>query len=519
MSEKPKKNPIKISKGVLDKIKELAPPLTEEEKKIRYNTITKHLEEKPSPPKVNTTKKIKKKPIKISKNLIEIVKKPVETPVVEKVPTPKPAEQTEEEKKAAKKAATAQKRRNTIKRKKEEAEKKEDEIEKELYTKEIFIHPKIYYYGGHGSDVCEEDKLVKSIVPKDCIYITITSCGKNTLGNEIREKYFRLKDKEILDILQKPYLYKYKEKIAELLGVKKDDVHVKMPGKQYVVNNFIAEGWYDNPDYIGVKSAGLLEKTKMEDIKKGDFIIYKQVVLGDLNAYFPLKTTKYSREKVKTFILEKIKIYSPGETEEQKKDRLNTIFKILKFETKESLTLAEVMKTIYEYGMSITKEDFLNLYSASVLPTKEEVKPIVEAEMSNTTDRLSPTSIRKILGKVYSYLLLKHKNITNEFMMKTYPGIHYNVVCRSIQKHCARKKIHKQMINSNTEEVNRLGRAKTYYFNRIFSEIEGIKNSSTLNTTLKKHRFEKKNKGNLYTYISQKNKNHRLLSLIKEEKK
>ena len=136
-------------------------------------------------------------------------------------------------------------------------------------------------------------------------------------------------------------------------------------------------------------------------------------------------------------------------------------------------------------------------------------------------DRLSPTTIRKILEKIALHLAKSfdyENGITTEELMRKFPGIHYNVVCRSLNKYHSDIKLFMHTIDSNAEEGKRFGKAKKHYFNKVISEIEGIQNRPTLNATLKQHNFEEKNKKNLKNYLEQKDSKHPLLALLDKNK-
>jgi hypothetical protein len=97
----------------------------------------------------------------------------------------------------------------------------------------------IYYYGGHGIDLCDPDTRlpITDIVPPDCMYVTIAVCGEGThlrFGIESEENFFRRSDAATLAILKNPGNPANKRKFAEAMNVNVRDVHIKYPGERYV---------------------------------------------------------------------------------------------------------------------------------------------------------------------------------------------------------------------------------------------------------------------------------------------
>jgi hypothetical protein len=265
---------------------------------------------------------------------------------------------------------------------------------------------KIYLYGGHGGDVCDPKTHAPILkrVPKGCIYITISECGVVSLTSEERERNFRSKDPEIRKILQFPYLSEHKILLKELLEVESmKNIHIKYPGDEYVDSTLYPLAYWDNEkDGRRLRYSGLCEKSKLEALGEK----------GHLKNY-PTQKEDPHLTILKTDVLEM-------------------------FEASVYPTYAEVKKALDNTwggprGTSIFGGQF------------EEVEKRIEYEMGfvhGVSDPSGPDAFCNV-----------------SYMMREFPGIHYNVVCRSVGEHCLAHAVARRTPSEGIEvERLRLGR-------------------------------------------------------------
>ena len=127
----------------------------------------------------------------------------------------------------------------------------------------------IYYYGGHGSDLCEPSTMrpILDKVPDNCLYITITECGLKTdltFAHETTEENF-FRDPETTAILRHPETLLNKQVIAAALHVNADAVHIHLPGQTYVRSYLSPFSYWHDDSRSAIAISGLIEKRKLED--------------------------------------------------------------------------------------------------------------------------------------------------------------------------------------------------------------------------------------------------------------
>ena len=237
----------------------------------------------------------------------------------------------------------------------------------------------IYFYAGHGEDLCGDTnhKPILKKVPDNCIYITITECGmfaNTVLEDNPREKLFRNSSTKIKDLLRHPYLPGQKKKLAELLELSSPSVlHIHYPGMTYVEGFFQPAAFWDQGDeglwnnasqaIFTFSRSGLLDKSKMEANPKP----YKEVTSESANSFY------------------------------------------------------------------ITKSEIVKFYTDSVYPTPEFVNNVLEATFPDTY-ALEGEDINTFILELVTKM--DDEKLTNTYMMEHFPGIHYNMVCRSVGEDC-----------------------------------------------------------------------------------
>ncbi len=308
-----------------------------------------------------------------------------------------------------------------------------------------FDNAPIYYYGGHGSEICDPhtDQPIRDIVPDNCIYITITSCGlptKLTFGKNTEEMFFRSDKESSRHTLRHPDGLVEKAIIARELHVPIKDVHVHMPGHKYARSYLDPLSIWADPYYGGIAASGLIEKTLFENMEK------------TADKYRP--TQKYQTFKVNTSMkgsnfLNLVKKYYKNDTErhemaERYLERLVDEKRYLSGDQTISFnnffTPEELEKIVSNIDFGLPRDRFLGYFSASVFPTVDVVKKVIDTHF--------PVQKRIYQGdfKPISYLIQQEispydegdpkSKLTNTALMKAFPGIHYNVVCRVVRQGC-----------------------------------------------------------------------------------
>lgn len=236
----------------------------------------------------------------------------------------------------------------------------------------------IYFYAGHGEDLCGDTnhKPIIRKVPDNCIYITITECGQFAdivLEDNPREKLFRNTTTMKKNLLRYPFVAGHKKKLAKLFELSSpSSIHIHYPGMEYVESFFQPAAFWDQGDegqwnnaasaaFVFTRS-GLLDKKKMEANPKP----YKEVVSESADSFY------------------------------------------------------------------ITKNELVKFYADSVHPTPAFVNDILEATFPEKY-ALEGEDIQMFIETLVDKM---ENQLTNTYMMEKFPGIHYNMVCRSVEESC-----------------------------------------------------------------------------------
>ncbi len=273
-------------------------------------------------------------------------------------------------------------------------------------AKKVAAFPKttpIYYYAGHGEDECDpvNHKPIVRQVPNDCIYITITECGvyaEIDLFDNPREKLFRSKAPEIKSLLQYPYKPGNKKRLAQLFGLSSPDVlHIHYPGMNYVESFFqpIAY-WNDDGELWG----------------ENDKPLYMFSISGLLSKN-KMEATAKPRKSVS----------------------------------------AENNSSFY-----ITKNEIVQYYAESVYPTPAYIEEILDKTFPTSfilsTEEIDTFMTTLVNTMEHDETGMPYSKLSNTYMMEKFPGIHYNVVCRSVSDDCLPEaELHR--ITSGQQEKNR----------------------------------------------------------------
>lgn len=355
--------------------------------------------------------------------------------------------------------------------------------------------PPVYFYMGHGADLCDKDgKMIEKQVPEGCLYITMTKCGFKRQNVEKELSFFAETNNIARELIQRPYAPDNVAKLANYLGIDKDDINIKYPGDTYVVSDFSPfVYWYkkfrdqDNGQvYARIISSGLLEKKKLEEFYPMfvEFNTLTHTPVLPLENTDPTKTIPLSSRELHIFFDSiayenfsfQTKIFKPKKkilmdlfqskntpiTLDRVSDFLSKVMKEMYKEPmptcevfpkvqgavnqylkqylagKNALTYDEINRLYLVHVFRIYKEEFLNLFSASVFPTKEQVSAIWDkagvAPYMNMDDLHKMKFIMDTeLGRNEDP---EKSKTTNAFLMETFPGIHYNIVCRDVEEQC-----------------------------------------------------------------------------------
>lgn len=266
---------------------------------------------------------------------------------------------------------------------------------------------KIYAYNGHGEDICDNtgEAIIRQ-VPEGCIYVTLEECGDLGYYQEERISNFQSRDPITKATFKYPYIFlnELSDKVLPRTNVKRTSEAVKLhlPGDNYAVSKLFPFGyWYDR-DSIGFAISGLVEKEMMEAHPQTDY-----------------PNNKFG--------------------------------------------------TIKDDGLKpIIKRDIVRYFQASVYPTPEQVTealvPMPDIVIPKSInegaiycDRIKNT-IEEELG-VFDGISKKDGPdafLSNTYMMEKFPGIHYNFVCRSMNKECEdkKKKVTAAPIRRRAQSIN-----------------------------------------------------------------
>jgi len=274
-----------------------------------------------------------------------------------------------------------------------------------------------YFYGGHGGDYCHpiKKKIVTETVPENCIYITAAICGLPTYGIQSKMDLIYSDDSEIKKALKFPYKRGMKAKIANIIGVNTNDIHVHLPGTDYTVSEFQPIGYFLLDDRVEFYISGLLQ---IHDWNEPSHVppVYK----SPLDPNFP-------------------------------------------------------------FNLSL----FLKYYNDSVFPTQEQMTKICydvlgdDIKKVGKDDKILVSDFFKKyhdLIKKINELSQKDKNVknpypflSNTYLMKKYPGIHFFLICREVPEDCMPATSARRTISRYQQED----------LNTIANRINGIKNTNT----------------------------------------
>lgn len=329
---------------------------------------------------------------------------------------------------------------------------------------------KMYYYGGHGNDVCDPRTRVPivRIVPENCIYITIAECGFKTKIQGGEEEFFRSKLTRFL--LRNPDMANHKEDIARAMKRSKHWLHIHMPGTPYVVSHFHPFGFWHNDIDAGLAVSGLAEKSLLEN-------------LGEKSRYF-LKPSLHTTVPLSgNVILEKIRRNAANPVKRDAKvAKAISMMQGLYRDYGDSMFQPNFVNRIFiATNVVATKEELLDYFEASVYPTKEEVSGFLEEQFPGK-ELFFSSEFAAIDEFIHLKMNPEHRvesdpmyPLSNTYMMEYFPGIHYNVVCREVGPGCYPGL---QRTLSGIQEAEREGQeypiipSKTYA--QLKAEIEGI---------------------------------------------
>lgn len=313
----------------------------------------------------------------------------------------------------------------------------------------------IYYYGGHGSDVCDSKTHIPIIkkVPEDCLYITITECGtQSTLqfGEEdTEENLFRFEKN--LDILRHPNYLHYKRQIARELNVRFSAVHVHLPGDDYVLSYLSPFSFWSDQNHSALAISGLIDvfslmkKEKTTKRARPFQIFSKKKIVGSIRGSSLLKIID--------------QLFSSKIT----RNHGRILLARMKYPIRKSIesyfyTEYQANRILADLSFSISKATLLSYFECSIFPTKEYVKKILDQYVPYKTIFFGDDLplIAETLDKAISPYSQENDRsvLSNENMMDMFPGIHYNVVCRVVPPDC---KIGLQRSMSTSAEQVRMG--------------------------------------------------------------
>lgn len=305
----------------------------------------------------------------------------------------------------------------------------------------------IYYYGGHGRDECDPftHKLQEDIVPENCIYITTGLCGQTTQFNKELIELFRENSEHSRLLLRYPYLFQNLQELSKRLNIPLDSFHFHFPGDKYIVSHFNPFQTWLRDDLFFLVLSGLCEKRDMERIPKDslqfyyigkDFIkqiskdIFKEETLQTNTILAKLKTIKSipHNNTLKSFLY---KLNAPNAEK-----YWSEIGK-----TTPTLTKEEAIKHLEKFFYSVSRGEFLNLFSASSYPKKQLIKKAVfpslqyisKKEEDEENDLIDEEDIKRASNYIKNNF--SHKFSTRT-IMKNFPGIHFFTICRSVSKDC-----------------------------------------------------------------------------------
>lgn len=302
----------------------------------------------------------------------------------------------------------------------------------------------IYFYGGHGSDLCDPNthQPIEKIVPENCIYITTGLCGKLSQFKEGLHKLFREKSEHSRTLLRYPYLFQNLQELSKRLNVPIDDFHFHFPGETYILSDFQPLSTWDDKQVFKVALSGFCEKKDMETLP--DFLqpytslkSISELLIKELFKTLPINTSE---------VLGKLKNAKQlPYYDESYRSRLNhpsaeKYWSDIEKE-KSTLTKEELETYLNKFLYSITRNDFLEYFAASTYPTKQRVKKLLFPSFKPFTKKTNTEGEELLQGDAFLNLARdlqepSKKDITTEELMNQYPGIHFFTICRSVDESC-----------------------------------------------------------------------------------
>lgn len=360
----------------------------------------------------------------------------------------------------------------------------------------------IYYYGGHGNDVCDpRTRLpIVRIVPDNCIYVTISECGFKTFIQGGEEDFFRHRFTRYL--LRNPDLADHKKDIAKAMKRKPDWLHIHMPGTPYVVSHFHPFGYWHNEAEAGLGISGLVDKVRLEGMgERGKYFLRPplRVVVARSGAFLLTMIRNNALNPVDRDLKVEKAIELMKSRIAPREDYLDTVF-----------TVRDANHILTEVNVVVSKERLLEYFEPSVYPTKEEVQGFLDERYPGKEVFFS-SEFPAIDEFIQQKMNPEHKvesdpmyPMSNTYMMKFFPGIHYNVVCREVGRSCY---VGLQRTLSGIQEARREGREypmrPSRPFDRIKAEVEGIVTRPTGSFRQKSvdlKRYLSERASNIYTF-------------------
>jgi hypothetical protein len=291
----------------------------------------------------------------------------------------------------------------------------------------------VYVYAGHGTDICDTSgNVVTNTVPEGCVYITLGECGKTVVHNEsekisralIGQGLAKLPD----DIFQIPFTDEKRGLLASAIGIEPGTLHVHNPGDDYVVSSFFPIAYWnrlDNRNMLG--PSGLRVANKLNCIDAGLVTQYIQSTQPKPRAMsvpqfkqqlLTLPKRPFLRAIVQKGLFDEI---FNKELTKRKTD--------LKFGTVLGFQHEELVQDLSEY---VDHDTLLEFFCGSVCPTPEQVKTVL-AKYEN------PMRFRELYAltaDIKKHIAPETSQMTSTFLMETFPGVHLNLVCRSVDETC-----------------------------------------------------------------------------------
>lgn len=366
-------------------------------------------------------------------------------------------------------------------------------------------NPKVYFYAGHGSDRCDKDgNVITAIVPPNCIYITVAVCGETTPVSDESELFIRTTNPETIKIIEQPWQEGAHEKLASMIGVKSSDLNIHFPGDSYIVNTLSPVSDYLNFEEpwggdFGLGPSGLLSK---EQIISSNNKLMNMFYSNQMPIYNLFKDNiKKTYKKTDTFLNECIDIFIENNIQYEilldlAKEKKNNSLKeeiedeklFLKgmgeeyaktlYKNKENLSLEDLTILYQKLVTIIQKKYFIQYYRHSVYPTVDQI----EKYLINFGDTFDKDTLIQAVKKINDKF-----RTTNTKLMESFPGIHYNLVCRAVSDNCLpkaklRRSVSKVQLTMRKKNINNLNR-----FQKAKNELEKKLNFTKRLNTLKKN--------------------------------